>query len=153
MLKNNLGFVNIIPLKSDNCALTMRKRLYCAAKPTVLPCKTAAFRMQNNRFCKALIVRLLRNGYACEKYLHLYYLLLVHKKREFGVKITLVGRLATVCERLFGSTSFTFAEHQNKHSGNDKHKANNDRKRKRFAEKKYAHAHSCHRFKSEAKRS
>ena len=68
------------------------------------------------------------------------------KKREFGVKITFVGRLATVHERLFGSTSFTLAEHQNKHCDNDKHKANNDRKRERFAEKKYAHAHSCHWF-------
>ena len=68
------------------------------------------------------------------------------KKREFGVRITLVGGLATVHKRFIGSTSFTFAEHQNKHCGNDKHKANNDRKRKRFAEKKYAHAHSCHRL-------
>jgi len=34
--------------------LTLRKRLFCDAKPTLLPCKTAAFRTQNNRFCNAL---------------------------------------------------------------------------------------------------
>ena len=51
------AFVKIIPLKSDNCALTLRKRLFCDAKPTLLPCKTAAFRTQNNRFCNALMVR------------------------------------------------------------------------------------------------
>ena len=52
-----LNFVKIILLKSDNCTLTLRKRLFCAAKPTLLPCKTAAFRTQNNRFCNALMVR------------------------------------------------------------------------------------------------
>ena len=67
-----IGFVKIIPLKSDNCALTLRKRLFCNAKPTLLPCKTAAFGMQNNRFCNTLITRLLSNRYTCEKYLHLY---------------------------------------------------------------------------------
>ena len=50
-------FVKIILLKSDNCALTLRKRLFCDAKPTLLPCKTAAFGMQNNRFCNTLMVR------------------------------------------------------------------------------------------------
>ncbi|PJE99104.1 hypothetical protein CUB97_09460 [Prevotella intermedia] len=52
--------------------MALRKRLFCAAKPTLLPCKTAAFGTQNNRFCKALITRELRNRYACEKYLQLY---------------------------------------------------------------------------------
>ncbi|PJF00354.1 hypothetical protein CUB97_03185 [Prevotella intermedia] len=50
------GFVKIILLKNDNCALTLRKRLFCVAKPTLLPCKRAAFGMQNNRFCNTLIV-------------------------------------------------------------------------------------------------
>ena len=50
-------FVKIILLKSDNCALTLRKRLFYDAKPTLLPCKTAAFGMQNNRFCNTLMVR------------------------------------------------------------------------------------------------
>ncbi|ATV28941.1 hypothetical protein CTM63_07225 [Prevotella intermedia] len=36
-------FVKIILLKSSNCALALRKRLFCNAKPTLLPCKTAAF--------------------------------------------------------------------------------------------------------------
>ena len=67
---NPFAFVKIILLKSDNCALTLRKRLFCDAKPTLLPCKTAAFGMQNNRFCKALIISLLYNRYCCEKYLH-----------------------------------------------------------------------------------
>ena len=55
--ENCLGFVKIILLKSDNCALALRKRLFCAAKPTLLPCKRAAFGMQNNRFCNALTSR------------------------------------------------------------------------------------------------
>ena len=53
----HLIFVKIILLKSDNCALTLRKRLFYDAKPTLLPCKTAAFGMQNNRFCNTLMVR------------------------------------------------------------------------------------------------
>ena len=74
-----LNFVKIILLKSDNCALTLRKRLFCDAKPTLLPCKTAAFGTQNNRFCNALMVRSLSDRYVCEKYLHLYWFLFVHK--------------------------------------------------------------------------
>ena len=50
-------FVKIILLKSDNCALTLRKRLFYDAKHTLLPCKTAAFGTQNNRFCNTLMVR------------------------------------------------------------------------------------------------
>nr|WP_273412875.1 hypothetical protein [Prevotella aurantiaca] len=50
----------------------MRKRLFCDVKPTLLPCKTAAFGMQNNRFCKTLIISLLYNRYCYEKYLHHY---------------------------------------------------------------------------------
>ncbi|APW33830.1 hypothetical protein BWX40_02615 [Prevotella intermedia] len=57
----------------------MRKRLFCKAKQPLLPCKTYAFGMQNNRFCNALIIRRLSNGYSCEKYLHLCCLLFVHK--------------------------------------------------------------------------
>ena len=72
-LNNSLGFVKIIPLKNGNFDLTLRKRLFCNAKPTLLPCKTAAFGMQNNRFCNVLIIRLLCNSYGCEKYLHYFY--------------------------------------------------------------------------------
>ncbi|ATV34055.1 hypothetical protein CUC00_01350 [Prevotella intermedia] len=50
--------------------MTLRKRLFCNAKPTLLPCKTYAFGMQNNSFYKALINRQLYNSYRCEKYLH-----------------------------------------------------------------------------------
>ncbi|ATV26716.1 hypothetical protein CTM62_08300 [Prevotella intermedia] len=56
------NFVKIISLKSDNCALTLRKRLFCDAKPTLLPCKTAAFGTQNNRFCNTLTIRELSNS-------------------------------------------------------------------------------------------
>ncbi|ATV33235.1 hypothetical protein CUC00_04485 [Prevotella intermedia] len=63
-----INFVKIILLKTDNCALTLRKRLFCDAKPTLLPCKTAAFGTQNNRFCNTLMYRELyrncgRNGH------------------------------------------------------------------------------------------
>ncbi|ATV33048.1 hypothetical protein CUC00_05555 [Prevotella intermedia] len=56
--------------------MALRKRLFCAAKPTLLPCKTAAFGMQNNRFCNTLITRRLHKRYSCEKYLHSYYLII-----------------------------------------------------------------------------
>ena len=73
--KNRLNFVKIIPKKNSNFDLALRKRLFCDAKPTLLPCKTAAFGMQNNRFCKALTYSLLRNNYTCEIYLHFYRLI------------------------------------------------------------------------------
>ncbi|APW35637.1 hypothetical protein BWX40_10695 [Prevotella intermedia] len=53
--------------------MALRKRLFCNAKPTLLPCKTYAFGMQNNRFYNALIISELRNRYGCEKYLHYFY--------------------------------------------------------------------------------
>ncbi|APW33351.1 hypothetical protein BWX39_10585 [Prevotella intermedia ATCC 25611 = DSM 20706] len=43
--KNRLDFVKIIPKKNSNFDLALRKRLFCAAKHTLLPCKTAAFGM------------------------------------------------------------------------------------------------------------
>ena len=69
-LENRFNFVKIIYKENSNFGLALRKRLFCAAKPTLLPCKTAAFEMQNNRFCKVLIYRLLYNSYTCEKCLH-----------------------------------------------------------------------------------
>ena len=45
----------------------------------ILGCKTAAFGMQNNRFCNILIYRMLCDNYAREKYLHSYRLLFSHK--------------------------------------------------------------------------
>ena len=44
-------------MKNYNFDLALRKRLFCVAKPTLLPRKTAAFGTQNNRFCKALTAR------------------------------------------------------------------------------------------------
>ncbi|PIN29422.1 hypothetical protein CUC04_03510 [Prevotella intermedia] len=52
--------------------MTLRKRLFCSTKPTLLPCKTAAFGLQNNRFYKVLIMRQLNNRHTCEKYLQLF---------------------------------------------------------------------------------
>ena len=69
-LENRFNLVKIIRRENCNFDLALRKRLFCAAKPTLLPCKRAAFGMQNNRFCKALIYSLLCNSFACEKYLH-----------------------------------------------------------------------------------
>ena len=68
-------FINIILKKNGNFDLTLRKRLFCDAKPTLLPCKTAAFGTQNNRFCNALTANKLHDRYACEKYLHAFHLL------------------------------------------------------------------------------
>ncbi len=69
-LENRFNFVKIIRRENGNFDLALRKRLFCDAKPTLLPCKTAAFGTQNNRFCKALIYSLLCNSFACEKCLH-----------------------------------------------------------------------------------
>ena len=77
--ENTFDSVKIISLKNGNCVLALRKRLFCNAKPTLLPCKRAAFGMQNNRFCNALIASLLCNRNSCEKYLRFYGLFLVHK--------------------------------------------------------------------------
>ena len=56
-LENSISSVKIIRRKNHNFDLALRKRLFCDAKPTLLPCKTAAFGTQNNRFCKTLIAR------------------------------------------------------------------------------------------------
>ena len=71
--------VKIIPLKSDNCALALRKRLFCDAKQPLLSCKTYAFALQNNRFCNVLIARLLGSSCACDNSLHFYASLFVYK--------------------------------------------------------------------------
>ncbi|ATV26754.1 hypothetical protein CTM62_08495 [Prevotella intermedia] len=59
--------------------MTLRKRLFCNAKQPLLPCKTYAFGMQNNRFYNALIIKALHNRYTCEKYLQTYRLFPVYK--------------------------------------------------------------------------
>ncbi|PDP81889.1 hypothetical protein CLI69_07465 [Prevotella intermedia] len=53
--------------------MALRKRLFCIAKQPLLPCKTYAFGMQNNRFYNALIISQLHNRYPSEKYLQFYY--------------------------------------------------------------------------------
>ncbi|PJF00893.1 hypothetical protein CUB97_06390 [Prevotella intermedia] len=53
--ENRFSFVKIIRQKNDNFDLTLRKRRFCDAKEPLLPCKTYAFAMQNNRFYNALI--------------------------------------------------------------------------------------------------
>ena len=73
---NSFDFVKIISTENGNFDLALRKWLFCNAKPTLLPCKTAAFGMQNNRFCKALINRRLCDNCACEKCLQLLFCLL-----------------------------------------------------------------------------
>ena len=45
----------------------------------ILQRKTYAFRMQNNRFCDALITNELSNSYSCEKCLHAYRIIFAHK--------------------------------------------------------------------------
>ncbi|ATV32886.1 hypothetical protein CUC00_06460 [Prevotella intermedia] len=49
--------------------MALRKRRFCDAKEPLLPCKTYAFGMQNNRFCKVLMIRWLGDEWCCEKYL------------------------------------------------------------------------------------
>ncbi|PIK21165.1 hypothetical protein CTI18_07450 [Prevotella intermedia] len=72
--------VKIILKKNDSFDFALRKRLFCDAKPTLLPCKTAAFETQNNRFCKALTTSELNNRYPCEIFLQLYYLISLYNK-------------------------------------------------------------------------
>ena len=72
------SFVKIIRKKNDNFDLALRKRLFCVAKEPLLPCKTYAFGMQNNRFCNMLINKQLHNSYAYEKCLQICRLLFIH---------------------------------------------------------------------------
>ena len=41
----------------ESASLAIQKWLFGNAKPTLLPYKTAAFGMQNNRFYNALVMR------------------------------------------------------------------------------------------------
>ena len=59
--------------------MTLRKRLFCRPKEPLLPCKTYAFRMQNNSLCNALAINELNNRNTREKYLHIYRILFAHK--------------------------------------------------------------------------
>ena len=66
-------------MKNCNFGLTLRKRLFCIAKQPLLPCKTYAFGMQNNRFYNILVMKRLDYRYSYEEYLHIYKLLLASK--------------------------------------------------------------------------
>ncbi|ETD28451.1 hypothetical protein HMPREF1173_01591 [Prevotella nigrescens CC14M] len=68
--KNSFRFVKIILKENGNFDLALRKRLFYDAKPTLLPCKTAAFGTQNNRFGNTLIMNGLSNRNSYEIYLH-----------------------------------------------------------------------------------
>ena len=83
--ENTFDSVKIISLKNDNCVLALRKRRFCDAKQPLLSCKTYAFGMQNNRFCKALVMKQLHKRYACEKYLHISHILCTYKIRNIAV--------------------------------------------------------------------
>ncbi|PDP81105.1 hypothetical protein CLI69_10035 [Prevotella intermedia] len=74
--ENHLRFVKNIPKKNGNFDLALRKRLFCAAKQPLLPCKTYAFRTQNNRFYKTLIHSWLCQTFAYKISLHIFSLLL-----------------------------------------------------------------------------
>ncbi|PDP83421.1 hypothetical protein CLI69_00700 [Prevotella intermedia] len=78
--------------------MTLRKRLFCNAKQPLLPCKTAAFGMQNNRFYNALIMKVLHNRYAYEKYLQTYNLFPVYKN---GLKKIMANRICYVLFAIF----------------------------------------------------
>ena len=59
--------------------MALRKRLFYRPKEALLPCKTYAFRTQNNRFCNTLITNELSNSYSCEKCLQAYRVIFAHK--------------------------------------------------------------------------
>ncbi|ATV39011.1 hypothetical protein CUB95_10285 [Prevotella intermedia] len=75
-LENHLRFVKNIPKKNGNFDLALRKRLFCAAKQPLLPCKTYAFATQNNRFYKTLIHSWLCKIFTYKNSLHIFSLLL-----------------------------------------------------------------------------
>ena len=57
----------------------------CVIKPTLLPCKTAAFGTQNNRFYNTLITNELHKSYTREKLLHIYRLFSAYKTKNTRV--------------------------------------------------------------------
>ena len=91
-----VGFVKIIPTRKENFNLALRKRRFCNAKQPLLPCKTYAFGMQNNRFYNTLIVKELSNIYVCEKYLQPYCSLFAHKTSCFDKFILCCNDICTV---------------------------------------------------------
>ena len=70
--ENGFAFVKKVLKENGNFGLALQKRLFCIAKQPLLPCKTYAFGMRNNRFCKALIASKLCKTLAREKCLRIY---------------------------------------------------------------------------------
>ena len=116
-LKNTLNLVKIILKKNGNFVLALRKQLFCNAKQPLLPCKTYAFRTQNNRFYNALIISKLRNKYTCEKYLHYFRSLPTYI-------IRCAGEATCRFERNFycTCTAFTSASEQRNVPSNSRHR-------------------------------
>ena len=83
-LKTPRNFVKIIPKKNDSSVSTQQNRLFYDAIVPVLPCKTAAFAMQNNGYCNALIVRRLCKIIYSVKCLHFYRSNILAFKHCFG---------------------------------------------------------------------
>ncbi|ATV25835.1 hypothetical protein CTM62_03270 [Prevotella intermedia] len=77
-------FVKIILKKNDNFDLALRKRRFYRPKAALLPCKTYAFGMQNNRFCNTLTMRWLGESYCCEKCLHFSCLFFTYTIKYIG---------------------------------------------------------------------
>ena len=64
----------------------------------ILPCKRAAFGTQNNRFYNTLIMKLLYNRHACEKYLQTYCLFPIYKN---DLKKIMANRICYVLFAIF----------------------------------------------------
>ena len=75
--------------------MALRKRLFCAAKQPLLPCKTYAFATQNNRFCKV------------KSQLWFFYGIIFTKSEWFYVVegVEVVAWLRTAAQWLFAHTA------------------------------------------------
>nr|WP_099046250.1 hypothetical protein [Prevotella intermedia] len=73
--------------------MAVRKRLFCDAKEPLLPCKTYAFGMQNNRFCKVLVHRWLCDCCGCGKCLQLRGVFCLYIIRYRGERVGAVWRV------------------------------------------------------------
>ena len=92
--ENGFTFVKKVLKENGNFGLALRKRLFCIAKQPLLPCKTYAFGMRNNRFCKALMASELYKRFAHEKYLRIY-----GRRKAHGIETERVrkARLWAIC--------------------------------------------------------
>ena len=121
-LKNTLNLVKIILKKNGNFVFALRKRLFCNAKQPLLPCKTYAFRTQNNRFYNALIVSKLRNRHAYEKCLHYFRSLPTYIIRSYIIRCA--SEVSCCFEQNFccACTAFTSASEQRNVPSSSRHR-------------------------------